>query len=237
MSRIVLVFCLLGMIGIPGMGMAGNLDAGGTPPGEDTAFFGDDSVGFDTDAVTVPPARVPRTGQTISYGPRDDGALRKGVAWPNPRFTDNADGTIKDNLTGLVWLRIANCTRFYSADSTGANSRTWSAALTAANKLKNGYCGLYDGSTAGSWRLPSLRELHSLVDYGFSFPALPNRVGMGRWSEGDPFSGVPLGGYYWSSSSVSPNPALVWQVDLTYGNVANDVNSVKHYVWPVRTSR
>jgi hypothetical protein len=33
-------------------------------------------------------APVPKTGQTISYGTRDDGALQKGVAWPTPRFTD-----------------------------------------------------------------------------------------------------------------------------------------------------
>ena len=27
---------------------------------------------------------------------------------PSPRFTDNNDGTVTDNLTGLVWLKNAN---------------------------------------------------------------------------------------------------------------------------------
>lgn len=54
-------------------------------------------------------AGVSKTGQTTSYGTRDDGALQKGVAWPNPRFTDNANGTVTDNLTGLIWLKNANC--------------------------------------------------------------------------------------------------------------------------------
>jgi hypothetical protein len=60
-------------------------------------------------AGTYPLAPVPKTGQKTSYPPGDDGDLAKGVAWPNPRFTDNGDGTITDNLTGLIWLKNANC--------------------------------------------------------------------------------------------------------------------------------
>jgi hypothetical protein len=47
--------------------------------------------------VTAP---VTKTGQINSYGIRDDGALEMGVASPDPRFTDQSDGTVKDNLTG-----------------------------------------------------------------------------------------------------------------------------------------
>lgn len=39
-------------------------------------------------------ARVAKTGQTTSYATADDGNLVKGLAWPNPRFTDNGDGTV-----------------------------------------------------------------------------------------------------------------------------------------------
>ncbi len=43
------------------------------------------------------PALVPETGQTptVPFNPApagSDGALQKGVPWPNPRFTDNSDG-------------------------------------------------------------------------------------------------------------------------------------------------
>jgi len=48
---------------------------------------------------------VAQTGQTISYRTGDDGDLETGVAWPNPRFADLDDGTVKDNLTGLEWVR------------------------------------------------------------------------------------------------------------------------------------
>lgn len=50
---------------------------------------------------------IPQTGQTTSYAAGDDGAVRTGVAWPNPRFTDNGDQTITDNLTGLMWEKNA----------------------------------------------------------------------------------------------------------------------------------
>jgi hypothetical protein len=53
--------------------------------------------------------QLPATGQTSSYGTNDDGALQNGVTWPSPRFRDNCNGTVTDNLTGLIWLKNANC--------------------------------------------------------------------------------------------------------------------------------
>jgi len=57
----------------------------------------------------VGPAPMLKTGQTTSYATGDDGDLQRGIPWPNPRFTDNEDGTVTDNLTGLIWLKDANC--------------------------------------------------------------------------------------------------------------------------------
>ena len=64
-------------------------------------------------------APLPQTGQVLCYdssgsvipcaGTGQDGALQKGVELPTPRFSDKSDGTIKDNLTGLIWLKNANC--------------------------------------------------------------------------------------------------------------------------------
>ena len=52
--------------------------------------------------VWAAPAPVPKTGLTSSYLTGDDGDLQKGVPSPNPRFTNNGDGTVTDNLTGLM---------------------------------------------------------------------------------------------------------------------------------------
>ena len=71
------------------------------------------SIGADTIKVALAncaaQALVPQTGRTATYAAGDDGAIRAGVALPSPRFTDNSDGTITDNLTGLIWLKNANC--------------------------------------------------------------------------------------------------------------------------------
>jgi hypothetical protein len=94
-------------------------------------------------------APVPKTGQTATYGTRDDGALQKGVAWPAPRFTDNNNGTVTDNLTGLIWTKNANA----------FGTKTWNEALNHANNLESGDAGLTDGSQAGDWRLPNRRDI------------------------------------------------------------------------------
>ena len=52
---------------------------------------------------------VPKTGRQHRMQPAMMATTKKGVAWPNPRFTDNGNGTVTDNLTGLIWLKNANC--------------------------------------------------------------------------------------------------------------------------------
>ena len=56
-----------------------------------------------------------------------------------------------------------------------------------------------------AWNLPrlapaQLRELHSLIHFGFVGPALANTAGTGPWTEGDAFSGVQSGDYRSSTS-------------------------------------
>src|SRR5262245_34242284 len=46
------------------------------------------------------------SGESCPTG--QDGDKQAGVPFPCPRFTDNRDGTVTDNLTGLVWLKNAN---------------------------------------------------------------------------------------------------------------------------------
>ncbi|MCP4700635.1 MAG: DUF1566 domain-containing protein, partial [Gammaproteobacteria bacterium] len=105
-------------------------------------------------------ATVHKTGLTTCYDPAtnavvscagtgQDGAYATttGASVPT-RFNNNGDGTVTDNLTGLIWL----------AD---------------ANGLADGTCSLSDGSSAGGWRLPNTRELYSLIDVSNINPALP----------------------------------------------------------------
>lgn len=188
-------------------------------------------------------APVEKTGQTKCYEASgteipcsdtgQDGDLQKGVAWPTPRFTDNIDGTVTDNLTGLIWLKNANC----------ANTTVdWNTAIDYAAALYDGCtscfdtvgdCGLGDGSLAGDWRLPNVKELHSLIDYGYSGPALSNAAGAGKWSEDDPFTGVQSL-YYWSSTTHATYTYFVWLVSFLNGGVNGHGRGYDYYVWCVR---
>ena len=170
------------------------------------------------------PAAVERTGQTKSYETGDDGDLQKGVAWPSPRFTDNANGTVTDNLTGLIWLQDANCVTFFSSDNTGQNSRYWNVALTATNLLASGYCGLSDGSSAGDWRLPNIKELQSLIDCSRHSPALPS---------GHPFTAVQNSSY-WSSTTYAYSTTSSWQMNMGAGGEGTAGKGSTLLVWPVR---
>jgi hypothetical protein len=133
--------------------------------------------------------------------------LQKGIAWPVPRFVDNADGTVTDNLTGLIWTKNAACI-----------VQQWYGSWLQANSVANGLCGLTDGSTAAQWRLPNRKEMQSLME-------LP---------PGHPFTNVQASGY-WTSTTVSGSPSSAWIVDPSSGWVysfgkTNGVN----YVWPVK---
>ena len=162
-------------------------------------------------------APLPKTGQTTSYVAGDDGALQNGVAWQNPRFSDNGDGTVSDNQTGLIWLKNANC----------YGTKTWATAITSANTLASGSCGLTDGSISGQWRLPNIYELESLVDLSKNYPALP---------AGHPFSNVQLGDY-WSSTTGSGSTITAWFVSMYEGKMrfyGDKTYAGYFYVWPVR---
>jgi len=204
----------------------------GSFPGSAIVIDGDGYLNIGT-GLKGKASPVERTGQTESYGTGDDGNLQKGAIWPNPRFTDNGNGTVTDNLTGLIWLQNADCMQFWFLDFTGQNVRSWSDALTAANALANGYCGLSDGSDTGDWHLPNRNELLSLVDIDCYDPALSNAAGTAQWSEGDPFTGVQSS-YYWSSATYVGYPSLAWGVLFGSGSVYNLAKSSDYYVWCVR---
>jgi len=78
---------------------------------------------------------LPKTGQTKCYdeygaeiscaGTGQDGDIQAGVAWPEPRFADNGDNAMTDNLTGLMWSKDANLPE---------GEMTWLAALDFCNE-------------------------------------------------------------------------------------------------------
>ena len=180
-------------------------------------------------SYSPPRAPVLATGQVKSYAVGDDGFWMAGASLPaSQRFYDNGDGTVKDNLTGLIWLKNANCTDTVGGIDKSGGSLTWADALTWSNNLASGACSLSDGSTAGKWRLPNRTELMSLVDHSNGYPALP---------AGHPFTNVQSSSYWSGSTFPGQSPASAWNVDMATGIVYYLVETDFYYVWPVRAGQ
>jgi len=162
---------------------------------------------------------VPKTGQTNSYRVGDDGTYMKGVG-TSPRFTigTGVDETncVTDNLTGLIWTRNANM---------AGGLMNWTNAVAFCESLT------YGGHS--DWRLPNVKELQSLIDFGRFTPALCNTAGTGKWTANDPFIDVRADGYNSSTTDIL-SPTYAWMVSLDVGYMSHALKTAQYYVWPVR---
>lgn len=223
----------------------GNFDYDLDVDGGDAALFKADfgRSQFKNPCPTDGPAPVPKTGQVRCYtweGERrdctsgEDGELQKGVEWPDPRFTDNGDGTVTDNLTGLMWLQNVTCmkTHYATFDNDGTSDDglvTWQHALDFVAGINAGTYSLCSADHS-DWRLPNVRELFSLLDF-YSYPWI---------SLNSIFSNVfeALGSSWWTSTTFVFTPSHTYCVDIQYGFVTT-LHQESHFghVWPVRGGR
>jgi len=223
MKRIIVLVSIL-MLLVPFAAVAqvdfceGNFDYDQDVDGTDASTFKADfgRSPFKNMCPSEGPAPVQKTGQITSYATGDDGYFQRGVEKPllKIRFTNNGNGTVTDNLTGLMWYRDANL----------FGARNWSQAL-------NDIASLNIGVAYSDWRLPNVRELQTLLDYSQRNPALPSA---------HPFLNTPATpAFYWSATTkmgVEPSPFdEAYGVNLGDGTVGGSLKSLSaFYVWPVR---
>ncbi|MBT7310334.1 DUF1566 domain-containing protein [bacterium] len=127
---------------------------------------------------------VPDTGQTASYTATvgEDNDYTANV----PVYTDNGDGTITDNVTNLMWEQVDDNT-----------TRDWTTAQS--------YCTSLTLATHTDWRLPNIRELTQIADYGNNGPSI-NAL----------FTGTDNADY-WSNTANAINTSNAWAVDFNLG--------------------
>jgi len=87
-------------------------------------------------------------GNRVIYGSGGDSALYvrcvRGSSWGQNSFVDNGDGTVTDNMSGLIWQQYDD-----------GVARNWEEALA--------YCEGLTFAGSSDWRLPDIKELESLV--------------------------------------------------------------------------
>ena len=159
------------------------------------------------------------------------------------RYVNCGNGTVTDTVTGLIWLRQADC--FTPRHYAGANQ--------AAAGMKEGDCGLTDGSSAGDWRLPTKDEwiatLAEALRLGCTDLTLPLTNDEGTACQSVGLSSFLVVSWvsshlYWSSSTrevqvevTFPNTAPLlgaWYVHLTLGWETLGKDVLPMGVWPVR---
>ncbi len=157
---------------------------------------------------------VPDTGQTQSYtatiGEDSDYLINP------PHFSDNGDGTVTDNVTGLMWWQ----------DSDIQTYQNWYVAAGTHDSIYNpgltDFCG--NSTLAGytDWRLPDEFELQGIANYGTSGPAIDENYFLNTSS------------HYWSSTTVVHRPTYARYVNYSDGRIFYKSKSDNSFVKCVR---
>ncbi len=121
---------------------------------------------------------------------------------PNSEFTIHNDGTVSHSDTGLLWDRCAWGQTGANCESGSAGTYTWDdAQQQAVIANQQAYKGYSD------WRLPTKRELQSLVEYQCYSPAINTTA----------FPATPSN-LFWSSSLLAYRSQNRWGVHFNNGD-------------------
>lgn len=127
---------------------------------------------------------------------------------PTSRFVDNANGTVTDSATGLVWKRCSEGQSWDGATCNGsAINDDWQYAL------EDGSDAVFAG--ASDWRLPNKKELNSLIERQCVNPAINLTV----------FPATPAS-FFWSSSPTTTNSERAWLVGFDAGTTPAGIKSM-----------
>jgi len=142
--------------------------------------------------------------------PGQDGAVTAGVPLS---YTDNGNGTVSDNVTGLIWEKLSSDGGLHDVGTQYTWYDAFASKITALNTSPcfAGHC---------DWRLPNRRELESLVNSGTMAPAIDPTFDT-ACTPGCTVTTCSCTqlDYYWSSTTYVASPASAWAVDANLGSV------------------
>lgn len=168
---------------------------------------------------------LPATGQTTAYPAEkkdgimgavvvpDDGTMQAGAPLS---YTDNGDGTITDNNTGLMWEKKSDDGGLHDKDrnylwSLGAGTvdTVWDWLDDVNAEGGTGFAGYDD------WRLPNAKELESLVHYENPSPKVARAFNNHCVAGITVLTGsCTAGAGYWSSTTWARSTSRAWYVSF-----------------------
>jgi len=137
---------------------------------------------------------------------------------PASRYIDHGDGTVTDTTTGLMWKQCAEGLEGAGCTSGQVVRLAWKEALSRPQE--NVFAGHND------WRLPTYKELSSLVEERCYDPAI--NVAL--------FPSSPPAGF-WSSTADANRMGYAWVVGFGYGDAFYGSESGPYFVRLVRDSK
>ena len=188
--------------------------------------------------ITCPQPGEPFYGQDAQYAGPNRSYTKLGQGGVElPDTATAADGWVmtRDNVTGLIWELKTDDGSIHDKD----NTYTWYDSNPATNGGDAGTPGngtdtedfiasLNSANFGGysDWRLPTVKELSTLVNAGASNPAIDT-----AWF---PFT---VSSDYWSSTTYADLTLGAWKVYFNYGYVDYEFKSRSYYVRAVRGSQ
>jgi len=141
-------------------------------------------------------------------------------------YTDNGNGTVTDNNTGLMWQQQDDGNVYNWYQATGTVDSTYNPS--GAN-YKN-VCGNLNLGGPGVWRLPARNELASIIDYAFTYldPSINSTY----------FPNTKTTSYYWTNTTGADDPSRKWiawfQEGLVTEHIGGNTDSYVRCVrgWP-----
>jgi len=189
------------------LGNINTMDFAAALPAIDETYFPNTDKGWYWTSVTSPTSasnawyvyfnspRVSSDSKSNSYAVR---CVRGAESAQS--FTDNGNGTVTDNVTGLMWQQSGD---------TGA---TWQGGLDYCNSLS---LGNHD-----DWRLPDVKELYSLVDAATSYPAINETY----------FPGTMTSSEYWTSTTdMDAGTSIAFRINFQFGTMYSSITKNDSY--------
>jgi hypothetical protein len=149
--------------------------------------------------TTLRPPETEDSTASMMPTPFPEGDRERPAIWLKPDLVDNADRTVTDRITGLMWQQYASPQQF-----------TWEEAVEHCENIT--YAGYSD------WRLPDIMELLSLTDDTRYYPAIDTDFFPDCQSSD-----------YWSATTDAVITDYAWFVGFYFGYVNDGNKTANSY--------